>query len=94
MLKLLEKIRAAILEWVQEHGIELALLEVNPSGIGSHVHIILVARRGFENWPEIDREESLYQHLRSRLSDADVANIFLTITMPEEEYEKYQRVEA
>jgi acid stress-induced BolA-like protein IbaG/YrbA len=94
MLKLPEKIRAAILEWVQQHSIELALLEVKPSGVGSNIHIILVARRGFENWSEIDRDESLYQHMRSKLGDADMATISLTITMPEEEYEKYARVEV
>lgn len=94
MLRLLEKIRTAIQEWAQQHSVELALVEVNPSGIGSNVHIILAARKGFENWPQIEREESLYQHLRSRLGDADVVNISLTITMTEEEYDSYVRVEV
>jgi acid stress-induced BolA-like protein IbaG/YrbA len=93
-LKLVETIRAAIQEWAQQHSIELALLEVEPTGIGSDVRIIVVARKGFENWPEIDRDESLYQYLRSKLGDADIVKISLTITMSEEEYDQYDRVEV
>jgi len=94
MRKLLERIRTAIQEWAQQHSVELAILEVNPSGIGSNVHIIAIASRGFENWSKVDREENLYKYLRSRLGDADVVNIALTITMPEEEYDQYDRVEV
>jgi hypothetical protein len=94
MLKLLDRIRTAIQEWAQQHSIELALLEVNPSGVGSNVHVILVARKGFENWPQIEREESLDKYLRLKLGDADVVHIFVTITMAEEEYDQYDRVEV
>ncbi len=92
-LMLVEAIRAAIQEWAQQHSIELAVFEVEPTGIAKNIRIILAARKGFENWPEIEREESLYQHLRSTLGDAVVVNIMLTITMTEEEYDQYDRVE-
>lgn len=94
MRKLLERIKTAIQEWAAQHFVELAILKVDPSGIGSNVHLLVIASRGFENWSKVDREEDLYKYLRSRLGDTDVVNISLTITMTEEEYDQYDRVEV
>jgi len=93
-LKLVENLRAAIQEWIQQHNIELALLEVNPTGIDLNVQIIVVARQGFENWPAVDRYQSLYKYLRTKLSEAGVVNMMSLITMAEEEYDQYDRVEV
>ena len=87
-------IRTAIQKWARQRSIELAVFEVEPTGIETNIRIILAARQGFENWSRVDREESLYQHLRSTLGDAVVVNIMLTITMTEEEYDQYDRVEV
>ena len=93
-LKLVEYLRAAIQEWAQQHNIELALSEVNLTGIDLNVHIIVVARRGFENWPEIDRFESLNKFLRSKLNQEGILNMMTLTTMTEEEYDQYERVEV
>ncbi|MGH7600806.1 MAG: hypothetical protein ACREOI_30995 [bacterium] len=92
--KLVETIRAAIQEWAQQHSVDLALLEVNPTDIELDVRIIVVARHGFENWSEIDRHESLYKYLRLKLDEAGIVNLVSLITMPEEEYDQYERVEV
>jgi hypothetical protein len=93
-LMIVEKLRAAVQEWAQKHSVELALLEVEPTGIETDVRVIVVARKGFENWPEIDRDESLYNHLRSVRDKEGIVNMLYLITLPEEEYDKYARVEV
>ena len=93
-LKLVEMIRAAVQEWAKQQSVEVSLLEVNPSGIELDVQVIVVARQGFENWPEIERYENLYKYLRSKLDDAGIANLMSLITMTEEEYDQYDRVEV
>ncbi len=75
-LQLVEKIRTTIQEWAQQHSIELARLEVAPTGLEKNARIILVARQGFENWSRVDREENLYQRLRSSLGDSDVLTLY------------------
>jgi hypothetical protein len=42
----------------------------------------------------IDRHESLYKYLRSKLDEAGIANLVSLITMTEEEYDQYDRVEV
>ena len=93
-LMLVEKLRAAIQDWAQKHAIELSLAEVNPTGIELDVQVIVVARKGFENWSEIDRDENLYNHLKSVLNRESVVNMLYLITMTEEEYDQYDRVEV
>ena len=93
-LKLVETIRAVIQEWAKQYSVEISLLEVNPSGIELDVQIIVVARKGFENWSEIDRYDNLYKYLRSKLDAAGIVNLMSLITMSEEEYDQYERVEV
>jgi len=93
-LMMVEKLRAAVQEWAQKHSVELALLEVEPTGIEMDVRVIVVARKGFENWPEIDRDESLYNHLRSVRDKEGIVNMLYLITLSEKEYDKYDRVEV
>jgi len=40
----LELLRATIVEWAKIHHIDTSLIEVKPSGIGSNIHILVVAR--------------------------------------------------
>ena len=91
---LLEKLREAVADWAQIHNIEAPLIEVKFSGIGSGVHVLVVARRGFENWRWSERERDLFRFLRARFNGNDDFVITRLETMTEEEYEKYEEVEA
>jgi len=52
------------------------------------------ARHGFENWPRYERRSDLFKYLHDRANpDRDLV-ITLLLTMTEEEYEKYDRVET
>ncbi len=91
---LLKKLREAIEEWAQAHNVEATLIEAKYIGIGSHVHVRVVARRGFENWSRHERHDSLFDFLHDKLeSDGDLVISRLS-TMTEAEYEKYEEVEV
>jgi stress-induced morphogen len=91
---LLEKLRAAVEEWARMHNVETTLIEAKYTGLGSNVHVLVVARKGFENWSRYERHNSLFQFLDSKLN----ANGELVITglgmVTEEEYEQYEGVEV
>lgn len=91
---LIKKVRAAVEEWARIHNIETTLIEAKYTGLGSNVHVLVVARKGFENWPRYERHNSLFQFLDSKLNtDGDLVITGLGM-MTEEEYEKYEGVEA
>lgn len=90
----LEKLREAVTEWVRNHEIEATLVEVKPSGIAVGVHILVVARRGFENWHWSERERDLFRFLRSRFNGNSDFVITRLETMTEEQYDKYAEVEG
>jgi hypothetical protein len=91
--QLIEKIKTAIQEWVNQFPqVELSLVEVTPSGISDNIHVIVVARKGFDDWEETDRDNNLYWFLRKKLGDADIVKIPLLITMTEERYDRYERI--
>lgn len=91
---LLEKLREAVAEWTRIHNIETNLIEVKPSGIASGIHILVVARRGFENWRWSERERDLFRFLLARFNGTGDFVITRLETMTEDEYEKYAEVEA
>jgi hypothetical protein len=91
---LLKKLHEAVAEWARIHNIETNLIEVKPSGIASGVHILVVARRGFENWRWSERERDLFRFLRPQFNGNGDFAITRLETMTEEEYEKYADVEA
>jgi len=90
----LKELHAAIEEWARVHNIETSLIEVKPSGIGSSVHILVVARKGFENWPQFERHDSFFNFLNTQVKRPRDVFISRFSPMTEEEYEKYEGVEA
>jgi len=91
---LLQKLREAIAEWARTHNIETTLIEVKPSGIGPGVHVLVVARRGFENWRWSERERDLFRFLHPQFNGNSDFVITRLETMTEKDYEKYAEVEA
>lgn len=92
--KLLANLRAAAAEWASLHNVEAVLIEAKYSGIGSNVHIRVVARSGFESWPRSKREHDLFDFLHAKINGNGDFFISSLITMTEEEYEKYEGVVA
>jgi hypothetical protein len=91
---LLKELRTAIEEWAHIHNVEITLIDIQPSGIGSNVHVIVVARKGFENWRRSERHDSLFDFIHAKLNlDGDLFISRLS-AMTEEEYEKYEGVEV
>jgi len=90
----LDLLRATIDEWTRIHDIDAKLIGVKPSGIGSNIHILIVARHGFENWPCYERRSDLFKYLHDRANPDKDLVITLLMTMTEEEYDKYDRVET
>lgn len=90
----LNDLRAAIEEWTRVHNVEASLIEVKPSGIGSSVHILVVARKGFENWSSVERHYSLFGFLNAKVKRPSDLLISRLSTLTEEEYNNYQEVEA
>lgn len=89
----IEKVKKAIQDWAKQYPkVQLASTEVYPSGIADHVHTIVVARKGFENWEPTERENDLYWFLRKQLGDADIVRIIKLLTFTEEEYDQYDIV--
>lgn len=91
---ILNELRTAIEEWARAHNIEISLIEVKPSGIGSSVHVLLVARTGFENWPRFERHDSLFSFLNAKVKRPSDLIISRLSPMTEEEYESYEGVEV
>jgi len=88
----LKELRAVIEEWAHIHNVETSLIEIQPRGIGSNVHVTVVASNGFENWRRSERHDSLFDFIHAKLNlDGDLFISRLSV-MNEEEYEKYERV--
>jgi hypothetical protein len=92
---ILKELRAAIEEWARVHNVETTLIDIKPSGKGSSIHVLVVARKGFENWPWYERHDSLFNFLNAKV-DRTGSDVFISRLSPmtEEEYEKYEGVEA
>jgi len=89
--KLIEKIAKSVYKWAQQHpNVELAEVEIANSGIGDHIHVIVTAKQGFENWRSFDRRDDLFEFLRKQLGDADAVRISKLLTMTEEEKDRYE----
>jgi len=89
---LLEKLRASIAEWARMHNIETTVIEAKFSGLGAGVHLLVVARRGFENWRWAERE--LFRFISNQFNGTGDFVITRLETMTEAEYEKFEGVEA
>lgn len=90
---LLEKLRTAVEEWAKLHGVEAAFIDAKPTGLDSGVHVLLVARRGFEKWSPYERHKSLFSFLHQQANGE--GGLFIRLSMmTEEEYEQYQDVEV
>ncbi len=89
---LLERLRAAVGEWSQNNNVEPALIDAKYTGLGASVHVLLVARRGFENWSAYERHKSLFGFLHQRVNDDGGLFIIRLSMMTEAEYEKYEGV--
>ena len=92
---ILKELKAAVEEWARLHNIETSLIEVKYAGIDSIVHVLVVARKGFENWPFHERHDSLFNFLNANV-DRTGSNVFISRLSPmtEDEYEKYEGVEV
>jgi len=91
---ILKELRAAVEEWARLHNIETTLINVKYAGIGSYVHLLVVARTGFENWRWSERERSLIDFLDNKVKNNGDFFISRLETMTEEEFEKYEEVEV
>jgi hypothetical protein len=91
---ILNELRTAIEEWARLHNIETSRIEVKYSGISSHIHIDVVARRGFENWWWAERDRSLIDFIFSKVKQNGDFFISRLETMTEAEYEKYESIEV
>jgi len=90
----LEKLRKAAQEWAHTHNVEIALIDVKYSGVGSNVHVLVVARKGFENWSWFERDSSLFDFLHDKADTNGALFISSLGTMTEAEYEKYEGIEV
>ena len=91
---ILKDLHAAVEEWARAHNIETALINVKYAGIGSYVHILVVARKGFENWRWSERERDLIAFLDDKIKNNGDFFLSRLETMTEEEYEKYEDAEV
>jgi len=89
---ILKELRAAIEEWARVHNVEISLIEIKPTGFGSSVHVLVIARKGFENWPRYERHDSLFDFIHAKLNLNGDLFISRLSAMTEEEYEKYEGV--
>jgi len=90
----LEELREAAEEWARIHNVEVGLIEAKYTGIGSSVHVLVVARRGFESWSRYDRHHSLFNFLHDKVKTDGKLFISRLSMMTEAEYEKYEGVEV
>jgi len=91
---ILRELRAAAEEWARNHNVQTILIDVKYSGVGSYVHVIIVANKGFENWRWSERDRSLFDFLHTRVSNNGDFFISRLETMTEAEYEKYEGIEV
>ena len=91
---ILKELHSAIEEWARVHNLETSRIEVKHSGIGSSVHVLVVASKGFENWPWVERHDSLFAFLNAKVKRPSDLFISRLSPMTEEEYEKYEGVEV
>jgi hypothetical protein len=92
--EILEKTKTAVEKWAAIHHVDLIINKVKYSGIGSNIHIIVVARKGFENWSNKDRINSLYQYISKNANTNGQLAISRLWMMTEEEYEKLEDIEV
>lgn len=90
---LLTDLRLAAAEWARIHQVETTLIKARFSGIGENVHMLVVARRGFENWPAYERHKSLFDFLHQQANTNGGLFISRLSMMTEEEYERYEGLE-
>jgi acid stress-induced BolA-like protein IbaG/YrbA len=90
-MRLESKIEEAIRSWAKENGVILSKLEVYPSGIGSNIHVIVVAESGLEPWSQIEREQKIYDYLKTKLLDAERVRISLLLALTDDEDSRYAR---
>ncbi len=89
--ELIEKIKKSVYDWAKQYPhVELSLVEVYPSGIGDNVHVIVVAKKGFENWRKIERQNDIADFIGKQLGDYIVVKIPILHAFTEEQYEKYE----
>jgi hypothetical protein len=89
--KLIEKIAKSIYDWAKQYpNVELAEVEIANSGIGDHIDVIVVAKRGFENWRNFDRYKDLFEFLRNHLDNTEAVRIFKLLTTTEDEKDNYE----
>jgi len=59
--ELADKIKKSVSDWVKQYPhVELSLVEVHPSGIGDDLHVIVVAKKGFDNWRKLERQDDIF----------------------------------
>jgi len=89
--ELIDKIKKSIYDWANQYpNLELSLVEVFPSGIPDDFNVIVVAKKGFENWRKIERQRDIADFLSKQLGDAMVTKISVLHAFTEEQYEKYE----
>jgi hypothetical protein len=91
---LLKELYVMIEEWSREHDIQTTFIEANYCGIGDNVHVLVVARKGLENWRDHERHDNLFDFLHNKINRNEGLFISLLQIMTEDEYEKYGGHEA
>jgi hypothetical protein len=90
----LKELYTAIEDWAQKHHVETTFIEAKYCGIGDNVHVLVVARKGLENWRDHERHDSLFNFLHANINRNGGPFISLLHIMTEDEYEKYGGDEA
>ena len=90
----IKKLYVTVEEWLQEHSIAPIFIDVKFTGLGNNVEIIVVAHKGLGNWPDRERDKSLFNFLHARFNSNDGLGLTLLKIMTEDEYEKYGGDEA
>jgi stress-induced morphogen len=89
--ELIEEIKKSIYDWAKQYPhLELSVVDVYPSGIRDNVHVIVVAKKGFENWRKIERQRDIANFIGKQLGDSIAVKIPILHAFTEEQYEKYE----
>jgi hypothetical protein len=89
--ELADKIKKTVYEWAKQYPhVELSRVEVNPSGFDDDVDVIVVAKKGFENWRKIERQRDIADFIGKQLGDSIAVKIPILHAFTEEQYEKYE----
>ncbi len=89
--ELAEKIKNCVFDWAKQYPhVELARVKVLPSGFDDDVDVIVVAKKGFENWRKIERQRDIADFIGKQLGDAIAVKIPILHAFTEEQYEKYE----